>query len=160
MLVGLIPAPLELLEARDAVEARLRIAREPAAVRPRRAGLDRDDALRGLRDQLAVVRDEQHGLRRLAQRLLEPALAGHVEVVVGLVEQQHLVASAQQRLEGEPLLLAAREGADGSLAGGCEREAERLAAARLPERLGIPSADVAPARDRLGVGELRRLVRR
>ena len=34
-------------------------------------------------------------------------LVGHVEGVVGLVEQQHLVGTAQQRLEDEPLLLAA-----------------------------------------------------
>ena len=37
----------------------------------------------------------------------EPPLAGHVEVVVRLVEQQHLVRPARQRLQREPLLLTA-----------------------------------------------------
>ena len=37
------------------------------------------------------MRDVEHRLRRLAQPLLQPALAGHVEEVVRLVEQQHLV---------------------------------------------------------------------
>jgi hypothetical protein len=44
---------------------------------------------------------------RLADPLLEPELAGHVEEVVGLVEQQHLVRPAQQRLQHQPLLLPA-----------------------------------------------------
>jgi hypothetical protein len=69
--------------------------------------LDGDDARGGAVQQLAVVADVQHRLRRLGQGRLEPALAGHVEVVVRLVEQQHGVRPAQQRLEGEPLLLPA-----------------------------------------------------
>ena len=48
-------------------------------------------------------------LSGLADPLLEPDLAGHVEEVVGLVEQQHLVGAAQQELQHQPLLLAAGE---------------------------------------------------
>ena len=111
--VLLVPAPAQLVEALHPLLARLVVRREAAAVHPGGvaggAELERDDAVGGAGEQLAVVRDEQHGLRRRAQLALEPALAGHVEVVVGLVEQQHLLGSAQQRLEREPLLLAARE---------------------------------------------------
>ena len=71
------------------------------------ASLDGDDPLGGPGQQLAVVADEEHRLAGLGQLLLQPALAGDVEVVVRLVEQEHLVGAAQQRLEHQPLLLAA-----------------------------------------------------
>ena len=48
-------------------------------------------------------------LRLDAQLALEPALGRDVEEVVGLVEQQHVVVAAQERLERQPLLLAAAE---------------------------------------------------
>ena len=78
---------------------------------PRGAELDGDDPGGGVGEQLPVVGDEQDRLVRLADPLLEPDLAGHVEEVVGLVEQQHLVGAAQQVLQHQPLLLAAGEGA-------------------------------------------------
>ncbi len=80
---------------------------EPASVDPRAASLDGDDALGGAGQQLAIMADEEHRLAGLGQLPLQPALAGDVEVVVRLVEQEHLVGAAQQRLEHQPLLLAA-----------------------------------------------------
>ncbi len=38
------------------------------------------------------------------------SLPGHVEEVVGLVEEEHVGIGAEQQLEGEPLLLTARQG--------------------------------------------------
>src|SRR3712207_7265483 len=51
-------------------------------------------------------------LFRSRERLLEPALAGDVQVVVRLVEAEHVGRAAQERLEREPLLLAPGEGRD------------------------------------------------
>ena len=57
--------------------------------------------------------DQEHRLGRGRELPLEPALARDVEVVVGLVEQQRGERPApQQRLEDEPLLLAAGQRAD------------------------------------------------
>ncbi len=113
--VLLVPAPAQLLEAGEAFAAGLVERGEAAAVHPgvgtRGPGLQGDDLLGGAGEEFAVVGDEQHGLAGLREPLLQPALAGDVEVVVGLVEQQHLVGAAQQRLQHEPLLLAAGEGA-------------------------------------------------
>ena len=81
----------------------------------------------------------------------EPLLAGHVEVVVRLVEEQHVGIGAQQHLEGEPLLLAAREGGQRPLAGLGERLAHGDRAAGVPQHLGVPPAGVAPGR--VGAGQ-------
>ena len=83
--------------------------------------------------------------------LLEPLLAGHVEVVVRLVEQEHVGVGAQQHLEGEALLLAAREGGQRTVAGHGERLAHGDRAAGVPQHLGVPAAGVAPRG--VGAGE-------
>ena len=68
--VLLVPAPAQLLEAREAVGARLVVRREATRVGPHGvaggAELDRDHAGRGVGEQLAVVADEQDRLVRLA----------------------------------------------------------------------------------------------
>ncbi len=92
----LVPAPAQLVEALDPVPARLGVAGEPAAVDPDVRVLDGDDPLGAVREQLPVVADQQHGLGRGRQLLFEPELAGHVQVVVRLVEQQDLGRAAQQ----------------------------------------------------------------
>ena len=102
--------------------------------------------------------DQQHGLRRGGQQLLQPALGGHVEVVVGLVEQQHLLRPAEQRLEHEALLLAAGQRPHATPAGTLERDAQGRRGAHVPQRLGLVSAGVGPVRQGLRVAQLRRLV--
>ena len=91
LLVLLVPAPAQLVEAVVPGHPRLVPAGEAARVHPGAAALDGDHPVGGLGQQLPVVRDVEHRLRRLAQPRLQPALAGHVEEVVRLVEQQHLV---------------------------------------------------------------------
>ena len=108
--------------------------------------------------QLAVVADEQHRLRRLPQRLLEPQLAGHVEVVVRLVEHQHLVRAAEQRLEHHPLLLAAGERAHLAPLRLLERDADRRDRAGVPQDLGLVAAGVGPVGQGLRVAHLGALV--
>ena len=95
--------------------------------------------------------DEQDRLRAGLQRVLEPLLAGDVEVVVGLVEEQHVGVGAQQHLEGEPLLLAARQRGQRPVAGLGERLAHGDRAAGVPQHLGVPAAGVAPRG--VGAGE-------
>ena len=70
-------------------------------------------------EELAVVADQEDRLRAGSERGLEPLLAGDVEVVVGLVEEEHVGVRAQQHLEGEALLLAAGEGGQRTIA--CRR---------------------------------------
>ena len=95
--------------------------------------------------------DQQDRLRTGPQRLLEPLLARDVEVVVGLVEQQDVGVGAQQHLEGETLLLAARERGQRPFARHRQRLAHRDGAARVPQHLGVPPARVAP--HGVGAGE-------
>ncbi len=157
--VLLVPAAAQLVEPVHPVGARRVVGGEAAAVHPRRAaggaGLERDDAVRGTREQLAVVRDEQHGLRRRAQLLLEPSLSGHVEVVVGLVEQQHVVGTAQQRLEHEALLLAARQRRELAEPRPLERHAECGDGALVPHGLVLVAPGIRVVGERRGVAQLR-----
>ena len=120
------------------------IAGETAAVCPGTAGFDGDDLRRGRGEQFAVVADEEHRLSTGAQLGLQPSLAGHVEEVVGLVEQQHVIVAAQQRLERQPLLFTAAEGAERTTFELGKWFADRLGATRIPEDLGVVSAGVPP----------------
>ena len=86
-----------------------RVAADPPPCthsRPAGRRLEADDtaAAWASSSRSARRRERSCGLPQLA---LEPPLAGDVQVVVRLVEQQHLVGTAQQRPEHQPLLLAA-----------------------------------------------------
>ena len=157
-LVFLLPAAAQLGHPLVAVDARLVVGAEPAAVHPGRAALDRDHPVGDGGQQLTVVADEQHRLRRLAQPLLEPALARHVEVVVRLVEQQHLVGPAQQQFQREPFLLAAGQGGQLAVLAPLVRHAERGHRHGVPEHLRLVAARITPGRERVRVVELRLLV--
>ncbi len=160
--VLLVPAPTQLVQPCEAVLARLVVRREPARVRPhlvaRRAELDGDHAGRGVGQQLAVVRDEQDRLGRLADPLLQPGLARHVEVVVRLVEQQHLVRAAQQVLQGEALLLAAAQRAQRPVPRPLERHAHRRGGAHVPDHLEVVPAGLGVLGERRRVAQLGGLV--
>ena len=160
--VLLVPALAELLEAGEAVAARLVVRREAARMGPHRvarmAELDGDHPGRGVVEQLAVVADHQDRLVRLADPPLEPDLAGDVEVVVRLVEQQHLVGPAQQELEHQALLLAAGEGAAAPVLRAVVGKRERGHRADVPGDLDVVAAGVGELRERVGVGHLGLLV--
>jgi hypothetical protein len=112
----------------------------------------------GVGQQLAVVADVQHGLGRGVEALLEPALAGYVEEVVRLVEQQHFVRAPQQRLEHEPLLLATGQGGQVAVLCAGVRHPERRGAAGVPQHLGVIAAGVGVLRQRGGIAHLDGLV--
>ena len=154
----LVPAPPQLGQPLVPGGARLVVADEAAAVHPRRPALDGDHAVGHAREQLPVVTDEQNGLAGVEQPLLEPPLARDVEVVVRLVEQQHLVRPAQQRLEGQPLLLPAGQRRQLAVLAPLERNAQRGDGDGVPGDLGVVPADVAPVREGGGVGHLVALV--
>ena len=156
--VLLLPAPVQLVQPVQPGLPGRRVRREAAAVHPGRVRLHGDHPVRRAGQQLAVVADEQHRLRGLPQPLLQPALARHVEVVVRLVQQQHLVRPAQQRLQREPLLLAAGQRAHHPVLGPLERDAERGDGDGVPADLGVVAAGVAPGRERGRVPQLGRLV--
>ena len=109
-------------------------------------------------EQLAVVADEQDRLLGLADPPLQPDLAGHVEEVVGLVEQEHLVGAAQQVLQHQPLLLAARQGAQLAVLGAVVGDAEAGDGAHVPRHLELVAAGVGVLRERVGVLHLGLLV--
>ena len=90
--------------------------------------------------------DEEDRLGAGAQRRLEPLLARHVEVVVRLVEQEDVSIRPQQHLDGEPLLLAARQRGQRTVAGNGDRLAHGDGAARVPQDLGIPATGITPGR--------------
>jgi len=156
--VLLVPAAAQLLEPADPVGAGLGVVPEAAAVHPDVQVLDGHDALRTGGQQLPVVADQQHGLRRGGQLLFEPALARHVQVVVRLVEQQHAVRGTQQRLEYQPLLLAAGQRAHVAPAAPVVRDAERGHRAGVPVHLRVVAPGLAPFGQRRRVAQLRALV--
>ena len=131
-------------------------------MRPRSATFERDHLRAALFEQLAVVADEEHGLRGVTEPLFEPALSRNVEVVVGLVEDQDVGVASQQRFQDQALLLAARQRADGPRCDIHERGSHRGDGAGIPQHLGVVAADVAPVCPRVreaqsGFGRSRRV---
>jgi hypothetical protein len=158
LLVLLVPAAAQFLQAADPVSAGLGVVPEAATVHPDVPVLDGHDAPRAGGQQFPVVADQQHGLGRGGQLLLEPALARHVQVVVRLVEQQDAVGAAQQRLENQPLLLAAGQRAHVAPAALLVRDAERGHRAGVPVHLGTVAPGLAPCGQRRSVAQLGALV--
>jgi methylmalonyl-CoA mutase len=127
-------------------------------VHPRAARLEGDDPLRRGGEELAVVADEQDGLPAGGDLPLEAALRRHVEVVVGLVEQQRADVGGEQHLEDQALALAAGERGCGPLGDGREGNAHDLVGGDVPHRLELVAAQVPPGGQRLGQVEARPVV--
>ena len=113
----------------------------------------------GAVQQLAVVADEQHGLRRSRPA---PPRASACPARRGSCPARRAAAPAsgpaQQRLEREPLLLAAGQRVQHPVLAALERHAERRHRADVPEHLGVVAAGVAPVGERLRVAQLGLLV--
>ena len=144
LLVLLVPAAAQLIKALDAVLPGLRVGREAAAVDPDAAVFHGDDALRAVGQQFPVVAHQQHRLAGGGELLLQPAFAGHIQVVVRLIEQEHIRGPAQQRLEHQPFLLAAGQGAQFAPAAPLIPDSQGGEGARVPEHLGVVASGVAP----------------
>jgi hypothetical protein len=127
-------------------------------VLPGGAQFDGHDPGRRVVEQLAVVADHQDRLRALVDPPLEPLLARHVEEVVRLVEQQHLVRTCQQVLEHEPLLLAAGQCRQVAVLRLVVADPERRRAAHVPGDLDVVATRVGVVRQRRGIAHLGLLV--
>ena len=145
-----VPA-VPLVEPLHAVVARLRVGGERPDVGPRRAALQGHGLRRGPLEHRTVVGDEQDRPRVGGDRVLEPLLARDIERVVGLVEEQDVERSAEDRLERQALALAARERLDLPVGALGVAAAEREVRGLVPADLGVVPARLAPARERVGV---------
>ena len=83
-----------------------------ALVRDAVAAIELQDPLGRVVEEVAVVRDRHHGARKAFEEHFEPLHALGVEVVGGLVEQQHVGLGQQQAAQCDAALFAARELAD------------------------------------------------
>ncbi len=143
-----LPHPLELVLHR--LDARRLLARldlqalllllEPARVvafpRNAVAAVELEDPARGVIEEVAVVRDGDHGAREALQVLLEPLDALGIEVVGRLVEQQQIRFRQQQPAQGDTALLAAGQHVHFLLPG---RKAQRVG--RHLELVGAAGVD-------------------
>ena len=73
------------------------------------AAVEFEDPLGRVVEEVAVVGDGHHGAREALQEVLEPLHALGVQVVGGLVEQQHVGLGQQQPAQRHAALFAARE---------------------------------------------------
>jgi hypothetical protein len=102
--------------------------------------------------------DQQHRLLGVGELTFQPLLARDVQVVVRLVQQQDFVGPAQQGLEDQALLLAARERPHLAVLRAFVGHTERLHGAGVPHHLGVVAVCITPVGDRLGVAHLGLLV--
>ena len=98
--------------------------------------------------------DEQDGLRAGDQLVLQPAFGRDVQVVVGLVQEEHFLGSAQQRFEHDTLLLTAGQGGDLAPLRLLERHSQRGDRAHVGVCLPVVATDVGPVRQGLRIGHL------
>ena len=143
----LLPALDGVAEAALAVLPGLGVGRVGLAVDPGAVALERHDRVDRRRQHLAVVRDHQDRLARAADPSLERQLGGHVEEVVGLVEQQHVGVRAEQQFEDQLLALAAGQRPGWTVGQLGERHADDLTAARVPLSLQLIATERRVVRD-------------
>ncbi|SHU01250.1 Uncharacterised protein [Mycobacteroides abscessus subsp. abscessus] len=98
--------------------------------------------------------DEQDGLGRLHEPLLEPTFGRDIQIVVGFIQQQDLVGPAQQRFQNQSLLLTAGKCVDAAKSGQLIRNSERGCGVYVALSLEFVAANVGPVRQRLCVLDL------
>ena len=125
---------------------------------PGGAELDGDHPRRRVGQQLTVVADEQDRLLRAADPALQPDLPGHVEEVVRLVEEEHLVGTREEVLQHQPLLLATAERLEVAVLRLVETDPQRRGAAGVPDDLDLVAPGVGELGERRGVRHLGGLV--
>src|SRR5690606_15694685 len=122
--VGLQPvvllalAPVLVLPLLQCGRAPGAVAGVPAAVHPRTpvaARVEVDEAPTDVGQQGTVVADQHHARGARAQRVGEELQAPRIEVVGGLVEQEEVVAGAEQRRQPYTVALPDREGVERAL---------------------------------------------
>ncbi len=138
--------------------ASLVIVTEPTAVYPGRTVLNRYETASGGGEKLAVVGNEKDGLCRLLETTLQPEFTRDVEIVVRLVQEQHIVRPPKERFQHQALLLTARKIANRTVLAAIERHPERGHGACIPQNLGVITTGVTPVHQRLRVCRRRHVV--
>ena len=123
-------------------------------VGPGRAALDRDDLVAALASSSRSWRHVEDRLGRLAEPLLQPALAGHVEEVVGLVEQQHLVAARSSNSSANRFCSPPESVRERTVLDRVPGSPSTATATRVAQDLDLVAARLAPGDERLRVREL------
>jgi len=82
------------------------------------AAVEFEDPLGGVVQEVAIVGDGHHGATEAAEELLQPVHGLGVQVVGGLVKQQHVGLGQQQAAQGHAALFTAGEVADDGVPGG------------------------------------------
>ena len=161
--VLLVPAPAQLLQPVDAVRARLvrtsRSRRRAPRRRCRRPARRVTIRSRGPAEQLAVVADQQHRLRR-SRAAAPPATAcrgrrGSCPARRAAAPRPGRAAAPPARAASARRRTACAPRATGARSYGTPSAATR---AGVPERLGLVAAGVGPVGQRLRVAHLGRLV--
>ena len=77
--------------------------------------IEMQDGIDRLIQQVAVMAHQQNGVRIIADVALEPDRAFEIEIVGGLVEQQHIRRAKQRRRQGNAHAPAAGKGRAGAI---------------------------------------------
>ena len=145
----LLPAPVQLVDAREAVVARFVPRRERPAVHPRRAPLDRDHFVGRGREQFAVVAHQQDRLGGVAGWIVRASACPRHR---GSCRARRAAAHRRRNAGAPRARGASARHPRVSTAGGRPAVVVRLAhrddGARVPEHFGVPATGVAPG----GVG--------
>ena len=147
-----------LLLRRHARSLRFQVRRVVALVRVQAAAVNLADPLGHVVQEVAVVRDGQHGAGVLVQELLEPQHGFRVQVVRGLVKQQQVGRLKQQAAQRHAATLAAGQHVDGHVGVGALQRVHGLGqlAVQVPAVRGVDGvlqlAHLVHERVEVGVG--------
>ncbi len=122
-----------------------------AAVDPAGGALQHDELGGAPLQQDPVVAHHQDRAGAGPELILQPGPGGHVEVVVGLVEQEHVGPGVEQHVEHEPLALPARQLAHQAGRHVVDRALHTSLHRGGPLGLQLVAAEVAPDGEGLGV---------
>ena len=115
-----------------------------AAIERELAGLEMQDPIDRVVEQVAVVADHDHGVRIAREVILQPERAFEIEIVGRLVEQQQIGLGEQHGRERDPHAPAAGEFRAGPL---LRRRAEKPSPARIAAaRAGAECAPISASR--------------
>jgi hypothetical protein len=134
-----------------AVCSRCRKPRVRPAVHPAAVAFDAHDLGGHPFEQRTVVAHHQHGRLGGEQLLFQPDACRDVEVVVGLVEQQHVGIAGEEQVEHQPLAFTARQLTDESRGHVVDRGLHAALGGRVPARFELVAAEIAPRREGLAV---------
>src|SRR5665647_1403241 len=106
---GTLTSRLGLLFLLETLALLLKPVRVVPLVRHPLAAIELEDPLRDVVEEVAIVRDSDDGARKVSEEMLQPLDGLGVEMIGGLVEQQHVGLLEQNAAQRHTSLLAARK---------------------------------------------------